>query len=103
MSGLPKFGMTKQKSAQNLYKMDMNGFNEFENVSDAQASSTSLASLNYDHFDKNADYRKTIIVSAGCSPLQPDGFVQKYEIFENIDMAKKVLFVAKVNLFGQLD
>lgn len=95
MSGVqphPKFQTIKQKSASNLYKMDINNY---QNVSD-DSSNDEQPLLRYDYFNHHSDYRKEVIVTVGPHSMRSDGDVRRFDIFENKSIANKVLFETKV-------
>lgn len=55
--------------------------------------------LKYTVCDQNVDYDKNIIITTGKYKNSNENFIQRFEVFENIDRTSKMVFESKVLVY----
>lgn len=55
--------------------------------------------LKYTVCDQNVDYDKNIIIASLQNKNNNESFIQRFEVFENIDKTNKMVFASKVLVY----
>lgn len=58
--------------------------------------------LKYTVCDQNVDYDKNIIIASLKNKNNNESFIQRFEVFENIDKTNKMVFSSKVLVYFQI-